>query len=106
VSCFSLIEKRLPIPIEAPVHFRMLPEYLFDNVTEYYDYLARSVPHDHRTLDSAHSATRYDTDPFDDPDKDILITFAITFLSPGYVNNPFLKAKLVTVCGTSTVMYG
>lgn len=26
-----------------------------------------------------------------------MITFAITFLSPGYINNPFLKAKLVAV---------
>lgn len=40
---------------------------------------------------------RYDPDALDDVDKDIFITFAITFLSPNYVNNPFLKAKLVTV---------
>lgn len=60
----------------------MLPEYLFDNVTEYLDFLSR-----------------YDPDVLDDSDKDTLITFAIVFLTPGYVNNPFLKAKLVTVSG-------
>lgn len=38
-----------------------------------------------------------DGNALDNADKDILITFAITFLTPGYVNNPFLKAKLVAV---------
>jgi ubiquitin conjugation factor E4 B len=58
----------------------MLPEYLFDNITEYFDFLGR-----------------YSPDSLDNVDKDILITFTITFLSPNYVNNPFLKAKLVSV---------
>ena len=40
---------------------------------------------------------RYNADALDDADKDILITFTIVFLSPGYVNNPFMKAKLVSV---------
>ncbi|WWC89190.1 uncharacterized protein L201_004108 [Kwoniella dendrophila CBS 6074] len=40
---------------------------------------------------------RYHPDALDDVDKDILITFVITFLSPNYVNNPFLKAKLVSI---------
>jgi ubiquitin conjugation factor E4 B len=70
----------LPLPAETPQTFRMLPEYLFDNVAEYFDFLAR-----------------YDPDALDDADKDTLITFIITFLSPDYVNNPFLKAKLVTI---------
>ncbi|WVF71299.1 hypothetical protein IAT40_006102 [Kwoniella sp. CBS 6097] len=70
----------LPLPAESPLEFRMLPEYLFDNIAEYFDFLAR-----------------YDPDALDDIDKDILITFIITFLSPGYVNNPFLKAKLVSI---------
>lgn len=58
----------------------MLPEYLFDNVAEYIEFLSR-----------------YNADALDDVDKDILITFTIVFLSPGYVNNPFMKAKLVHV---------
>ncbi|WWD17165.1 hypothetical protein CI109_101603 [Kwoniella shandongensis] len=70
----------LPLPAEAPLDFRMLPEYLFDNIAEYYDFLSR-----------------YEPDAMEDLDKDILITFAITFLSPNYVNNPFLKAKLVSI---------
>ncbi len=39
----------------------------------------------------------YEPEALDDADKDVLITFAITFLSPNYVNNPFLKARLVSV---------
>ncbi|OCF33004.1 ubiquitin-conjugation factor E4 B [Kwoniella heveanensis BCC8398] len=70
----------LPLPTESPLEFRMLPEYLFDNIAEYFDFLAR-----------------YNPDALDDIDKDIVITFIITFLSPGYVNNPFLKAKLVSI---------
>nr|XP_019046475.1 ubiquitin-conjugation factor E4 B [Kwoniella bestiolae CBS 10118]OCF25405.1 ubiquitin-conjugation factor E4 B [Kwoniella bestiolae CBS 10118] len=70
----------LPLPSESPLEFRMLPEYLFDNITEYFDFLAR-----------------YNPDALDDVDKDILITFVVTFLSPNYVNNPFLKAKLVSI---------
>ncbi|WWC62119.1 uncharacterized protein I303_104710 [Kwoniella dejecticola CBS 10117] len=70
----------LPLPAEASLEFRMLPEYLFDNVTEYFDFLAR-----------------YHPDALDDVDKDILITFVVVFLSPNYVNNPFLKAKLVSI---------
>lgn len=33
----------LPLPAEVPLQFRMLPEYLFDNVVEYYDFLAQYV---------------------------------------------------------------
>lgn len=70
----------LPLSSESPVQFRMLPEFFFENVVEYYDFLAR-----------------YSPDALDDADKDILITFAIAFVNPTYVNNPFLKAKLVAV---------
>nr|KIR85337.1 ubiquitin-conjugation factor E4 B [Cryptococcus tetragattii IND107] len=70
----------LPLPKEAPMAFRMLPEFFIENIAEYFEFLAK-----------------YDPDALDDVDKDIFITFAITFLSPNYVNNPFLKAKLVTI---------
>lgn len=81
----------LPLSSESPVQFRMLPEFFFENVVEYYDFLAR-----------------YSPDALDDADKDILITFAIAFVNPTHVNNPFLKAKLVAVssfchgCGPSS----
>lgn len=71
---------KLPLPIEAPVQFKMLPEYLVENIVEYLSFLSH-----------------YDADIMDAADQDIAITFAITFLSPTYVNNPFLKAKLVSI---------
>lgn len=49
------------------------------------------------------TSCRYDPDALDNADKDILITFVLTFVSPTYVNNPFLKAKLVTVSLTPYV---
>ncbi|ODN80543.1 hypothetical protein, variant 2 [Cryptococcus amylolentus CBS 6039] len=70
----------LPLPKEAPIAFRMLPEYLFENVADYFEFLAR-----------------YEPEALDDVDKDIFITFSIVFLTPDYVNNPFMKAKLVTI---------
>lgn len=70
----------------------MLPEYLFENVAEYIEFLSRQVHCHGRQL-----IARYNADALDDADKDILITFTIVFLSPGYVNNPFMKAKLVSV---------
>jgi hypothetical protein len=33
----------------------------------------------------------------DKSDKDVIVTFMIVFLSPNYVNNPFLKAKFMSV---------
>lgn len=72
----------------------MLPEYLVDNVVEYFNFLSRYAT----TLwILAHGS--YNPDVLDDADKDILITYAITFLAPTYINNPFLKAKLVGVSG-------
>jgi ubiquitin conjugation factor E4 B len=36
-------------------------------------------------------------DTLTNADKDTIVTFILVFLSPNYVNNPFLKAKLMTV---------
>ncbi|KLT45417.1 hypothetical protein CC85DRAFT_282483 [Cutaneotrichosporon oleaginosum] len=68
----------LPLPAEAPIQFKMLPEFILENIVEYYLFLSR-----------------YNPDALDKADKDILIAFALTFVSPTYVNNPFLKAKLI-----------
>ena len=48
-------------------------------------------------IDCPANVRRYDPERLEDHERDIFITFALTFLSPGYVNNPFLKAKLVSV---------
>ncbi|GHJ85049.1 hypothetical protein NliqN6_1451 [Naganishia liquefaciens] len=71
----------LPLPAEAPREFKMLPEYLIENVAEYLEFIIRWAPPD--TLDKT--------------DKDTIVTFILTFLSPNYVNNPFLKAKFMGI---------
>lgn len=63
----------------------MLPEYLVENISEYLDFLFRYKP-----------------DVLENQDKDVLINFFIVFLTPGYINNPFLKAKFVSVSNFST----
>ena len=70
----------LPLPADAPVQFRMLPEYIIDNVTEYLDFLSR-----------------YHPEALEGPDKTVVVNFVIAFLSPGYINNPFLKAKSMSI---------
>ncbi|KAJ9117556.1 hypothetical protein QFC22_004406 [Naganishia vaughanmartiniae] len=72
---------KLPLPAEAPVQFKMLPEYLIENVAEYLEFIIRWA--DPNTLEK--------------PDKDTIVTFILTFLSPNYVNNPFLKAKFMGI---------
>lgn len=72
---------KLPLPAEAPVQFKMLPEYLIENVAEYLEFIVRWSPPE--TLDKT--------------DKDTIVTFILTFLSPNYVNNPFLKAKFMGI---------
>lgn len=71
----------LPLPAEAPHEFKMLPEYLIENVAEYLEFIIRWAPPD--TLDKT--------------DKETIVTFILTFLSPNYVNNPFLKAKFMGI---------
>jgi hypothetical protein len=38
-----LAHRRLPLPAESPLDFKMLPEYLFENVAEYIEFLSRQV---------------------------------------------------------------
>ncbi|KAJ9110282.1 hypothetical protein QFC19_001685 [Naganishia cerealis] len=72
---------KLPLPADAPMQFKMLPEYLIENVAEYLEFIVRWAPPN--TLEKT--------------DKDTIVTFILTFLSPNYVNNPFLKAKFMGI---------
>ena len=63
------------------MRFRMLPEYLLENISDYLEFVVRHAPPN--TLEKS--------------DKDVIVTFMIVFLSPNYVNNPFLKAKFMSV---------
>ncbi len=36
-----ILRLRLPLPEEAPLQFRMLPEYLIENIAEYLEFVVR-----------------------------------------------------------------
>ncbi|KZV65315.1 hypothetical protein PENSPDRAFT_614272 [Peniophora sp. CONT] len=79
----------LPLPQEVSLDFRVLPEYILDNVIEYYVFLTRSDP---RSLNVA--------------GKEELLVFLMTFLtSTWYIKNPYLKNKIIDVLFYSSVSY-
>ncbi|KII86779.1 hypothetical protein PLICRDRAFT_43444 [Plicaturopsis crispa FD-325 SS-3] len=68
----------LPLPQEVPMDFRVLPEYIIEDITDYWIFIVRNSP------ESLELSGRNE-----------LILFALTFLtSTWYVKNPFLKAKI------------
>ena len=82
--------------------FRVLPEYLLEDVIDYYSFVTRCVQ-----LMGFDSVT--DTGHRGNPKslelvgREELLVFIITFLtSTWYIKNPFLKNKLVDVCVSST----
>ncbi|KAI8994147.1 ubiquitin conjugation factor E4 [Trametes punicea] len=71
----------LPLPKEVPMAFRVLPEYLIEDVIEYHLYIIRQSPN---SLDLS--------------GKNEMLIWCLTFLtSTWYIKNPFLKAKIVDV---------
>ncbi|KAI8580706.1 hypothetical protein K450DRAFT_235570 [Umbelopsis ramanniana AG] len=73
----------LPLPKDVPVPFSMLPEWIVQDIVDFFVFLGKQAYH-HRILKSNSQAE--------------LITFIITFLSNGqYIKNPYLKAKLVEI---------
>ena len=72
---------RLPLPQEVPESFKVLPEYIIEDVVDYHLYVVRQSP-----------------DSLELSGKNELLVWALTFLtSTWYIKNPFLKAKLVEV---------
>ncbi|KAI0670862.1 ubiquitin conjugation factor E4 [Trametes maxima] len=71
----------LPLPKEVPTSFRVLPEYLVEDVIEYHLYIMRTNP---SSLELS--------------GKNEILVWSLTFLSSTwYIKNPFLKAKIVDV---------
>ncbi|CAG8708529.1 9385_t:CDS:10, partial [Acaulospora morrowiae] len=72
---------RLPLPKTPPEAFTMLPEYIIEDIAEFFLFISRYVPK--VALTSS---------------RDELVIFIITFLnSSTYIKNPYLKAKLVEI---------
>jgi ubiquitin conjugation factor E4 B len=77
---------QLPLSPEQPEKFRMLPEYVLEDVISNFKFIFRYVPHIITSLQS-----------------DELIALCITFLTNSeYIKNPGLKSGLVTLLFNGT----
>ncbi|TBU62234.1 ubiquitin elongating factor core-domain-containing protein [Dichomitus squalens] len=71
----------LPLPKDVPMAWRVLPEYLVEDVIEYHLYVIRQSP---KSLELS--------------GRNEMLLWCLTFLtSTWYIKNPFLKAKIVEV---------
>ncbi|KAF7365176.1 U-box domain-containing protein [Mycena venus] len=68
----------LPLPKEVPMAFRVLPEYILEDIVDYLHFIVQTSP-----------------DKFELSGKTELLIFVLTFLnSTWYIKNPFLKSKI------------
>ncbi|KAF8158117.1 ubiquitin elongating factor core-domain-containing protein [Crassisporium funariophilum] len=81
---------QLPLPEEVPMSFRVLPEYIVEDIVDYLHFAVQTSP-----------------DKFELSGKEELMTFVLTFLiSTWYIKNPFLKSKINDVLFMSIWGYG
>ncbi|KAH6571477.1 hypothetical protein BASA50_000657 [Batrachochytrium salamandrivorans] len=70
-----------PLPATPPVEFSVLPEWIIEDICEFYLFILKNNP----VL-------------FENHPRDEIMTFSIVFLSnPTYIKNPYLKSKLVEI---------
>ncbi|KAJ6585038.1 ubiquitin elongating factor core-domain-containing protein [Mycena capillaripes] len=80
----------LPLPKEVPMAFRVLPEYILEDIVDYLHFIVQTSP-----------------DKFELSGKTELLIFVLTFLnSTWYIKNPFLKSKINDVLFFSIWGYG
>ncbi|KAG6897645.1 hypothetical protein C0992_012624 [Termitomyces sp. T32_za158] len=80
----------IPLPEEVPLSFRVLPEYIIEDIVEYFLFVVQTSP-----------------DKFEMTGKLELMSFILTFLNcTWYIKNPFLKAKINDVLFMSIWGYG
>nr|CAG8451270.1 10049_t:CDS:10 [Entrophospora candida] len=78
---------QLPLPPNPPEKFTMLPEYIIEDITEFFLFVSK-----------------YNTRIFLSNSCDEILIFIITFLkSPSYIKNPYLKAKFIDILYFSTL---
>ncbi len=89
---------RLPLPKEVPMDFRVLPEYIVEDIVEYLFFAVQYVLSRSFFVSALlKCCTTYRTSPekFELAGKVELMTFVLTFLtSTWYIKNPFLKSKI------------
>ncbi|SCZ89889.1 BZ3500_MvSof-1268-A1-R1_Chr1-3g01641 [Microbotryum saponariae] len=74
------VRVQLPMPDETPLGFRMLPEFLIEDITEFLSFASKAAP-----LVLAEQS------------QDELVTFMLVFLSTPYMKNPYLKGQFVEI---------
>ncbi|ORY44773.1 hypothetical protein BCR33DRAFT_659465, partial [Rhizoclosmatium globosum] len=75
----------IPFPAEVPSLFATLPEWIFEDIVEFYLFICRYVSEFQATL-------------LENTLRDELLLFTVGMLrSPTYVKNPHLKSKLVEI---------
>ncbi|KNZ58553.1 hypothetical protein VP01_1908g1 [Puccinia sorghi] len=79
---------KLPLANECPLGFRMLPEYVLEDVIEFYSFISRHSP---GTL--LQSAVVIDE----------LLTFTLVFLTTPYLKNYHLKSKFIEILYFNTL---
>ena len=92
-------EYRLPLPKEVPMTFRVLPEYIVEDIVDYLHFAVQYVVcflWCARHLIIEHIVyLRTTPHKFELAGKLELMTFVLTFLtSTWYIKNPFLKSKI------------
>ncbi|TNY19299.1 ubiquitin elongating factor core-domain-containing protein [Rhodotorula diobovata] len=70
----------LPLPDETPEVFRMLPEFLIEDITEFLSFTSKFAP---QVLETS--------------SQDELMSFMLVFLSTPYMKNPYLKGQFVEI---------
>ncbi|KAH9947558.1 ubiquitin elongating factor core-domain-containing protein [Amylocystis lapponica] len=80
----------LPLPKDVPESFKILPEYLIEDVVDYQLFVVRQSP-----------------DSLELSGKNEILIWALTFLtSTWYIKNPFLKAKIVEALFYASLSWG
>ncbi|GAA6010598.1 hypothetical protein JCM11491_002989 [Sporobolomyces phaffii] len=69
-----------PLPNETPEIFRMLPEFLIEDITEFLSFTSKYAP-----------------EALEKTPQDELMTFMLVFLSTPYMKNPYLKGQFVEI---------
>ncbi|THG98805.1 hypothetical protein EW026_g3438 [Hermanssonia centrifuga] len=79
----------LPLPKEVPLSFRVLPEYIVEDVVDYHCFVIRDAP-----------------ESLELTGKIEMLLWALTFLtSTWYIKNPFLKSKIVEALCWASMKY-
>jgi ubiquitin conjugation factor E4 B len=82
----------------VPLDFRVLPEYIVEDVIDYLFFAVRYalVPF---VISSSSRAFRHGPSSLELTGKEEVLIFTLTFmLSTWWIKNPFLKNKIIDVC--------